>query len=311
MKKMKWGIVGSGKIARRFAADLKLLSDAELSGVFSRNRESLREFCSVFETTSYHSMPDLLNSDVDVIYVATPHSSHHEITLQSLDAGKAVLCEKPFSMNTFQSEEMYTIARSKNLFVMEAMWTRFFPAIKECLKIVKSGQIGKIIKIESSFGYHSVFDPDSRIFNPELGGGSILDVGIYTIALVRMFLDEKPDHLESNVLMSSSGVDETAFWKMSFPSGVKANGESSVVKVLSNEALIQCSHGEIRIPRFWHPEEFFLNGVRYEFPYTGMGFQFEASEVMRNLRSGAFESDDWSSQHSLDVMKIMDKILKK
>lgn len=308
MKRTKWGIIGSGKIARRFAGDLKLLSGAELVGLVSRNQESSRNFSEEFGIKSFASIRELLSSDVDVIYIATPHSSHREHSLMAINAGKAVLCEKPFTLNYNESEEVFSLASLKKVFVMEAMWTCFFPAIQECLSLVNAGTIGQVLNIESSFGYQSTFDPASRIYDPALGGGSLLDVGVYTLAFTRMFIDEVPLTIESSAKLSSTGVDESASWNLAFPSGATAKGESSVVNDLPNEARITGTLGEIRIPLFWHPREFYLNGELRKFAYQGLGFQFEAEEVMNSLRNGLIESSRWTHQHSLEVMKLMDLV---
>lgn len=308
MKKIKWGIIGSGKIAGRFASDLQLLAEAELTGVFSRSADKLEAFSSTFNTRAFTSLEDLLQSDVDIIYVATPHSSHFEHATAALRAGKAVLCEKPFALNLRESEEIFSLARASGVFIMEAMWTRFFPVIQECLDIVREGKIGKVVKIETSFGYAAPYDPQSRIFNPELGGGSLLDVGVYTIAFTHMFLGEKPSSIASSAVISKSGVDETTSWIMKFPSGASAFGKSSVVQILENESRIIGTDGEIRIPKFWHPNEYSLNGVVKESNFPGMGFQFEAEEVMRCFRQNSLESALWGPKDTLAVMGQMDKI---
>jgi dihydrodiol dehydrogenase / D-xylose 1-dehydrogenase (NADP) len=305
MKKVKWGIIGSGKIAKRFANDLKLLSSAELVGVSSRDPEKYLRFSEEFKTTPYSKVTGLLNADVDVIYVATPHTSHKAHSLMAINAGKAVLCEKPFAMNLNESQEIIQRAKLKNVFVMEAMWTRFFPAIQEVVALVKSGRIGKIQKVSTSLGYHLDFNPNSRIFNPELGGGSLLDVGVYNLAFNRMLIDELPSKIESTITNCSTGVDESASWTLNYPSGVSAVGESSVVKALENEACILGSEGEIRIPKFWCPRQYTINGELKQFEFDGMGFQFEAEEVMNCLREGLKQSPLWSHQHTLDVMQIL------
>lgn len=305
---MKWGIIGTGKIARRFANDLRYVPGATLMGVTSRNQENNKKFAEEFVSTSYEKIEDLLKSDVEIIYIATPHSSHKDHAMMAIHAGKAVLCEKPFAMNSAESLEMVNLARKKNVFLMEAMWTRFFPAIKEIIEHVKDGSIGQLVRIESNFGYQSVFDPASRIFNPALGGGSILDVGVYSISLVRMLIPQMPATINGSAVMSSTGVDESAVWEMTFSSGVTARGESSVVNVLQNEARIIGTKGEIRIPKFWCPREYYLNEEHRTFEFEGMGFQFEAQEVMRNLQLGLKESPLMPFQHTLDVMMIMDKL---
>ncbi len=310
MSKIRWGIIGTGKIALRFASDLQYAPNAELSGVAGRNLPNVRKFAEEFQTTAFQTYDELLNSDADVIYVATPHSSHLEHSLRAIRAGKAVLCEKPFAINCSQTEKILEAAKSKNVFVMEAMWTRFFPAIREVLSLVKSGELGSILRIETSFGYESSFDPLSRIFDPALGGGSLLDVGIYPLALTHMLLEESPAEIVASGKLSSTGVDESVSWAMTYSSGTRFLGESSVVNVLANEAVITGSDGEIRIPQFWCPKEYTLNGVTRSFDFPGRGFQFEALEVMRCLREGIMESPLQTHANSLHVMRQMESIRK-
>ncbi len=308
---MKWGIIGTGKIAGRFANDLKFVKGATLAGVTSRNPENNKKFAESFGAVAYPSIEELLSSDVEIIYVATPHSSHKDHAMLAIEAGKAVLCEKPFAMNFDESLEMMTLAKKKKVFLMEAMWTRFFPAIIEVISLVEDGSIGKLVKIESNFGYKSVFDPASRVFNTKLGGGSLLDVGVYSISLARMLVPEMPATINASAVRSSTGVDESASWEMTFSSGVSVSGESSVVNVFQNEARIIGTEGEIRIPKFWCPREYYLNEKHHQFAFEGMGFQFEAEEVMNCVKKGILESPLMSHQHSLDVMKIMDEVSRK
>lgn len=306
MRKIRWGIIGSGKIAGRFASDLTFVEDAELFGVAGRNAESVRKFAEDFRTRA-SSLEELLASDVDVIYVATPHSSHYEYSLEAMRAGKAVLCEKPFTLNAKEARLLFQEGKARNVFVMEAMWTRFFPAIVEILDLVKQGAIGELTQVESSFGYKSEFNETSRIYNPELGGGSLLDVGVYSLALVRMLTEEK-GQMQVTAKMSPTGVDESAAWAINFPSGLKASGSSSVTEVLGNEARLTGTRGEILIPQFWCPKEYFFNGTQHSFRFEGRGFQFEAREVMRCLRRGVNESELHSHRRTLDVMEMMDSM---
>lgn len=310
MKNIKWGIIGSGKIARRFAADLTLLDSAILVGSASRNNENNKKFSEEFGITPFSSVNELLSSDIDVVYIATPHSSHREHSIKAILAGKAVLCEKPFAMNYAEAQEIIDHAKLKNIFVMEAMWTRFFPAIQEVIELVKAGKIGKLLRIESSFGYESVFDPNSRVFNPHLGGGSLLDVGVYCISLARMLTDETSEEIHCTAQLSSTGVDESASWSIAFPSGIIAASESSVVNILKNQARIIGTNGEIIIPQFWRPKEYLLNGELRRFEFEGLGLQFEAKEVMDCLGKGFIESPLMNHRQTLDVMKMMDAIRK-
>ncbi|MFL5786145.1 MAG: Gfo/Idh/MocA family protein [Bacteriovoracaceae bacterium] len=308
MNDIRWGIIGSGKIARRFASDLKLVESAKLIGVAGRNYHNTQIFTQEFGGTAFSSIEELLHSNADVIYVATPHTEHKEHSLVAIRKGKAVLCEKPFTMDIKEAREVLAEAKNRKVFVMEGMWTRFFPAIGEVIDLIRQGKIGKVLQIESSFGYQSQFDPASRVFDPTLGGGSLLDVGVYSVAFAQMLMNEKASVKEAKAVMSLTGVDESLEWELAFSSDVKAKGQSSVVKILRNEAIIKGDKGVISIPRFWCPNEYFLNGLKKEFHFEGRGFQFEAMEVMNCLRKGYLESELVSHQYTLDVMETLDMI---
>lgn len=305
-----WGILGTGKIAKRFAADLQTLPEATLIGAAGRNFQNTESFCRDFGGHAFHCVDELLSSDVQIIYIATPHPDHFPMTMKALAAGKSVLCEKPFSMNVREASEMITFAREKKLFLMEAMWTRFFPAIEEVLHLVKEGAIGELVKIESCFGFHSEFDPQSRLYDKALGGGSIPDIGIYCLAFTRMLVEEEPIDWKGKADFASTGVDVSAVWEQKFSSGIVSTGRSTILEVLSNEATITGTSGEIRIPKFWCPKEFFLNGVKKEFQFSGMGLHFEAQEVMECLKRNLTESPKQSLEKTLSVMKWMETLEK-
>lgn len=306
---VSWGIIGTGKIAKRFAADLAHVPDAVLLGAAGRNFGNTKAFCEEFNARPFLTVEELLATDVQVIYVATPHSEHFPMTMKALGSGKAVLCEKPFAMTADEARKMIHFAAEKDLYLMEAMWTRFFPAIEEIIELVKSGAIGEIVSIESSFGFRSEFAPGSRLYEKSLGGGSILDVGVYCLALTRMLVAGEPLSVTGTATYSSTDVDLTAEWEMVFPSGARSKGRSSIISTLENEARIVGTKGEIRIPKFWCPKEYFLSGERKEFPFEGMGFQFEAREVMKCLERGERESRKQPLQDTLSVMTWIDTLL--
>jgi len=189
-RKIKWGIIGLGKIARKFADDLQLVANNELVAVASRSVERSQSFADHYQVKNYYGSYDeiLQDDEVEVIYIATPHTGHYENTLKCLEYGKAVLCEKAFAMNLAQVEEMVAKAKEKQLFLMEALWTRFSPSMLKTIELVESGAIGNIRSIQADFGFNTPFNPDSRLFNKQLGGGSLLDVGIYPVFLASTLL---------------------------------------------------------------------------------------------------------------------------
>ena len=204
-KTIRWGIIGTGRIARKFALGLSYTKNARLVAVASRTKESADQFADEFADTSgeiarHVGVAALANDDaVDVVYIATPHPMHKDGTLQCLNHGKAVLCEKPFAMNVSEATEMSECARSNGVFLMEAVWSHFFPAMAKVRQIIASGIIGEIRLVQSSFCYSADWDPDGRLLSPTLGGGALLDVGIYNVALAQMVFQKPPTRIDSTV----------------------------------------------------------------------------------------------------------------
>lgn len=308
MKKTKWAVIGSGRIAGRFLHDLALLPDAQVTGITGRSRAKTEALASAHGATAHDSTASLLASGADVVYVATPNHLHYADTLACLEAGKAVVCEKPFTLNRAQASGLVELARKKHLFLMEGMWTRFFPAVTQSLALLESGALGELVTVEAQFGYEAAFAPDARAFDPELGGGSLLDVGVYGLALAQMCFGWRPAQITSRATMAATGVDGAAAWTLDYGGGKKASGSSSVTQTLSNDAVITGSKGTIHLPRFWRPDEFIYQGVTRRQEYPGTGFQFEARHVMECLREGRSESPLWPLASSLDLMQTMDEM---
>jgi predicted dehydrogenase len=303
-----WGIIGSGQIAKRFAADLGMVQNAKLIGVASRNFDGTQRFADGFGIAAHRSIKELLESGVEVVYVATPHPYHREHALLALNAGKAVLCEKPFALNRQEASEVIQMAKAKSVFLMEAMWTRFNPAIREVLHVVRSGKIGRVRKVEANFGYSSPFDPSSRVYDLSLGGGSLLDVGVYCISFAQMIFRDQPIEIETEAQIGRSGVDESARWQLKYRDGAYATGHSSVVQDTNHEAIIEGTEGVIRIPQFWCAKEYYLNGELRKLNFQGGGFQFEAQNVTDCILRGSLENEIMPLQDTLDVMETMDQI---
>ena len=304
----KWGIIGSGKIAGRFAGDLAHVPEAKLIGVFSRNLNNSETFAQTYSATACKSLEDLMRLGPDIVYVATPHPAHCAMVLACLEGRMPVLCEKPFAMNAAETRAMIDTARAKKVFLMEAMWTRYFPAIESMLRAIRSGEIGRIESLDLEIGFAAQFDPRSRLFDPALGGGSLLDIGVYPISFAHMVMGESPSAIESRVRFCATGVDEEATWSMSYSNGTIVRCLSTVTRVPSNQAVIRGSDGEIRVPRFWWPECYVINGMAREFPYQGHGLRFEATEVGACLAAGLFESPRWPLSATLEVMMTLDRI---
>jgi predicted dehydrogenase len=254
-QKIRWGILATGRIARQFARGLAVLPDAELKAVGSRDAASAKSFAEAFGVSNVHASYEALVADpeVDIIYVATPHIRHARDSRLALEAGKPVLCEKPFAVDAMEAESVITLARAKGLFCMEAMWMRFMPLISEAKALIQQGAIGRVELMTADFGYAAAYDPHDRLFNPALAGGCLLDRGIYPLALAYQLFGQ-PDAACGQATMSPSGVDQSVGIVLKYAGGPLAVLSSSLVATTSNEAVITGTTGEIRIHApFYHP----------------------------------------------------------
>ncbi len=313
--KFRWGILGAGGIAKKFSIGVQALADHELIAVGSRTQEKADQFADQFNIPHRHASYEALVSDpeVDAIYVATPHPMHKENTLLCLAHGKHVLCEKPFTINASEAQAIIDAARKHKLFLMEAMWTRFIPAVVEAKRLVDSGAIGEVRMINADFGYRAGFNPASRAFDPALGGGGLLDVGIYPLSLASMFLG-RPDRIASLADIGQTGVDEQSAFVLGYPGGQLATIYNAVRTNTPQEAIIMGTDGMIRIhPPFWIPKKLTLTqpgkgAQEMEIPFAANGYNYEAAEVANCVRAGKLESDVMPLDESLQLMETMDAI---
>ena len=316
--KIKWGILACGKIARKFAADLQHVGGAELFAVASRDIDRSKSFAEEFSASKYFaSYEELVNCpDVDVIYVASPHSHHHEHTLLCLNHGKAVLCEKAFAINSRQAREMVELARTKKVFLMEALWSRFLPHYQKVQEMIAEGKLGVIRGILANFGFKPMPPVSPRLFDPALGGGSLLDIGIYPIFFAQSLLG-KPDSILAKMDPTSTGVDEQCSMVFHYKSGQTATLFSTLASNLETDADIFGTEGRIRLTsRFYEPSatiQYYpgIVSTRTEIPVDkepGWGYQHEARHVQECLRLGLTESPVWSLDHTLDLMDTLDRV---
>jgi len=311
---IRWGILGTGAIAKKFASGLAAVDDATLVAVGSRTQERAEEFGDEFTVPRRHGSYAELGADpeVDVIYVATPHPFHKECTLLCLEGGKAVLCEKPFAINARQAQQMTDCARQKGLFLMEAMWTRFLPAICKVRAWLAEGAIGEPRMLRADFGFRSGWNPEGRLLNPALGGGALLDVGVYTVALAFMVMGEQPDRIESVAHIGETGVDEQSAMLLGFDEGRLAALTCAVRTATPHSARIDGTEGSILIPDFWHATEATLKAgdreEHFEHPHEGNGYNYEAAEVGRCLRAGKLEGEIMPLDETLAIMTTLDAI---
>jgi predicted dehydrogenase len=316
---IRWGILGCGKIANKFAGDLKFVEDSKLVAVASRNESNAKEFCKTFAASRYFtSYEELVSSpDVDVIYVATPHGLHYEHVLMCLEYKKAVLCEKAFGLNYKQVHEMISFARYQKVFLMEAFWSKFLPQYKKVLELIVSGAIGEVKLIQADFGFCAPDPPAQRLYDPELGGGSLLDIGIYPVFLAQSILG-KPIEIQAMMTPYDTGVDEQCVITLKFENGALAVLSSTFAADTPVEAMIAGTDARIHMRNRFHnsiaeievvsgKDELKSIAVHRE---EGYGYQFEARHVADCIRKGLTESPVMSHQHSLDLMETLDRIRK-
>jgi predicted dehydrogenase len=313
--KIRWGILSTGRITTKFAEGLSVLPDAELVAVGSRSQATADAFGDKYGVPHRHASYKALaqDPDVDVVYVATPHPFHKDNTMLCLEAGKAALCEKPFTINVDEARQVVAMAREKGLFLMEAMWTRYIPIVVRLRELLAEGAIGEVRMLSADLGFRAEFDPKGRLFNPDLGGGALLDVGIYPISLASMIFGS-PSRIASLAHMGRTGVDEQAGIVFGYSGGQLAILHTAIQTSTAVEATVMGTKGRIRIHSPWYyGTALTLSAERREdeiisLPYEGNGYNFEAAEVMRCLRAGKRESNVMPLDETLAIMQTMDEI---
>ena len=317
-KTYNWAILGCGKIARKFVADLKLLPNARLYAASARSLENAQTFATElgFEK-AYGSYEEMVNDpEVDVVYIASPHSHHFEHTLLCLNHQKAVLCEKAFAMNLREVSLMIETARKNNTFLMEAFWTRFQPSFQKVMEIIRSGEMGALKMVRSDFAFNAEYNPDKRLYNVDLGGGSLLDIGIYPI-FMSLTAFGKPSEIKTMAQFCPTGAEETILMSFRYPGGEVASLVSSFASHSSTQTEYCFENGFVRLNRrfntptsvtYWKTGEdekviTFEKGI-------GAGYELEAAHVMECLDAGKTESDLLPLSLSADLMGILDWVRK-
>ncbi len=315
-KKVRWGVLGPGKIARKFTEAASRVENATVTAVGSRNEGRAKEFAGYYKIPHFYgSYQALMQSDeVDAIYIATPHSAHHELTLACIENKKAVLCEKAFAMNTKEVKEMVEAAKKAKVFLMEAMWTRFLPHFEHALEIVQSGTLGKVKSIQADFGFKAPEDPESRLYNLALGGGALMDVGLYPIFLVLSVLG-KPSEIIAKAAFADTGADtqETIFF--GYPEGVQAVTSSSIITDTSIIAQINLEKGRIEICRPWYqPSSLKIYNNRFDYQYENYevfgqnGYEHEIKEASADILANKVENTKMTHANSLMLMECLDEV---
>jgi predicted dehydrogenase len=309
-----WGIAATGGIARRFATGLAETDDAQTVAVASRTVEQANAFGAEFDIPHRHaSYEDLAaDPDVEIVYVASPHSRHEADTLLFLEAGKHVLCEKPFALNEKQARRMIDSARERELFLMEAIWSRFLPAYHDLANLLAAGVIGEPVQVDADFGMRFPRDPAHRLFDLMLGGGALLDLGIYPLQLASLVLGH-PVEINAHAYVGSTGADEQVAAVLAYSGDALATVRAATRVTLGCTARISGTEGSIDLPAFMHcPDSLTVTspaGVeRRETPIEGEGLRYQVADVHHCLRSGAVESQIVPHAETLNLASTMDSI---
>ena len=315
-EKVRWGIIGLGNIARNFVKDLALVNEAQIYAAASRNLEKAKGFADEYNIpNAFGSYKELLEcKEIDAVYIATPHTSHCELSIMAMEHGKHVLCEKPMGINRVEVEKMIVAAQLNKVFLMEALWSRFNPSILKVKQLVEAGDIGPLAYLHADFAFYAMDrDFKGRVLNPELAGGSLLDIGIYPIFLAYLLLG-KPDQILSTSSFHDNGTEIQTSMIFKYPKA-QAILYSGFTSRSEMKAEISGEKGTIYIPTRWHEAQAYIvekNGEKEEFslPTTGRGYFYEIKEVNECINHGKLESSLWSHQNSLDLINIMDIVRK-
>jgi len=315
-KKINWGILGCGAIAHLFAKGLEHVDAAKLFAVGSRTQEKADKFGEEFSVPHrYGNYENLIaDPDVDIIHIATPHPMHKDNTTLCLKSGKPVLCEKPLTINTADTKEVISLAREKKLFLMEAMWTRFVPPIVKLRELLHDGTIGEVRMLQADFGHCLTRDPNHRLLNRDLGGGAILDLGGYVVALSFMIFGGPPSRITSMAHIGKTGVDEQTGMIFGYDQGQLSVVVAAVQTDTADEAVITGTEGRIKLHEgWWHgsPMTIWKKGGEIEIidiPVKGNGYNYEAEAVCRYLNEGKLESDIMPLDESIQIVQMTDEV---
>ena len=312
--KIRWGIIGLGGIARHFVKDLALVNDAELTAVASRSIDKAKDFSKEYGAKmSFGSYQDLFEcNEVDVVYIATPHTSHCALSIEAMNHGKHVLCEKPMGVNHGEVERMVAVAKKQNVFLMEALWSRFNPSIVNTKKLIDNGTIGGLKYLHADFAFYALDrDEGGRLLNPNLAGGTLLDIGIYPIFLAYLLLGKpKKIHTASNFYTTGVEIQTSMIFEYTDAHAILYSGLNSNSEM---KAEISGTKGTIFVHPKWHEAQAYsinLNGEleKYNMPTKGKGYYYEILEVGKCLRENRLESTLWNHQNSLDLIHLLDKV---
>jgi len=311
---LRWGIVSAGRIARQFCSDLRFVEGAVAAGVAARKIEDAEAFKAEFQVEqAFATYEEMFNHpDIDAVYIATPHTFHLEHSLAAIKAGKHVLCEKPVTVSVAQMQQIRDAATEAGVFFMEAMWTYYLPAMQQAKAWVDAGRIGEIKHVKADFGYPVPYLPEQREFNPDLGGGCLLDMGIYPIAIAQYFLGQHYRNMQVSSKMAPNGVELDLSWTMEFDTGTATLGTSFDCR-LPNVAYIIGDGGYIEIPDAFRASEcrlYVIDDLVDEFkaPRESNGLDYETRAVGELIANGELESPIVPHSTSLWFQKVMEEV---
>ncbi len=311
----KWGIIGPGRIANNFAKAINVIDNAIIYAVASRSEERAKNFASQYNIENiFTSYEELLNDkNIDAVYISTPHRFHFEQAKLALNAGKPILCEKPLTVNSAEATELFKLAKEKNVFLMEALWTRYLPIYNVVRKWLDENLIGDIKLLTSTFGYVFERNLTDRKFNHQLAGGALLDLGIYPIAISQWVLRKNPESFTASGYLGETNVDEMTAVNLNYGNGVISQFSCNMLSTNENDFLIYGSRGYIRIHKmFWGATKATLylgeKEITEEQPLRASGFEYQIEEAMNCIKSGKIESDEMTHERTLANMELMDKI---
>ena len=314
MSNFKWGILGPGGIARAFAKDLQLLEGHEVAAVGSRTLINAQEFANTFGGTAYGSYEELVEDPaVDAIYVATPHPAHKENVVLALNAGKPVLCEKPFAVNAKEAQEMVSTAQKNNIALMEAMWARFLPHYAQVREVIASGVLGTILTVQADHGQRLADRNIPRLVEPSLAGGALLDLGIYPVSFAHMILGN-PTKISASGVLTDKGVDAQTSMIFDYSSGAQAVLNTTMIEQTPCRAVVAGVNGWLEIDRtFYNPTSMrvtLLDGSVTQYPntYTGHGLREQAEAFKKLVTSGQTQSEILSWKDTVDIMHTLDTV---
>lgn len=313
---MNVGIIGAGHIAGKIARTLEYVDGIDCLAVGSRSAEKAAAFAAEFRIPrSYGSYSELLDDpDVDLVYVATPHSHHFDVTMEAIDKGKACLVEKAFMANAAQTKAVLDRAKEKNVFVAEALWTRYQPARSIINRLISYGRIGRMRQISATLSYSIENKP--RVMLPELCGGALLDLGIYPLNFVRMVCDNPIEKIESNCILSDTGIDLSESISLTLKGGIIANIQSSAACAGFNTATVAGSEGYIVIDNVNNPQRISVyakGGIFKEeirVPYSISGYEYEFLACRDAMEKGLVEAPEMPHSETLFLMELMDSLRK-